>query len=125
METEQLYENAVALLRQMIQTPSFSKEEAGTAGLLAEFLQERGVEVHRKKNNVWAFNRHYNPAKPTILLNSHHDTVKPNGAYTRDPFAATIEGDRLYRARQQRRRGQRGIVVGSLFAFLRPERPEV
>ena len=96
METEQLYENAVALLRQMIQTPSFSKEEAGTAGLLAEFLQERGVEVHRKKNNVWAFNRHYNPAKPTILLNSHPDTVKPNGAYTRDPFAATIEGDRLY-----------------------------
>ena len=96
METEQLYENAVALLRQMIQTPSFSKEEAGTAGLLAEFLQERGVEVHRKKNNVWAFNRHYDPAKPTILLNSHHDTVKPNGAYTRDPFAATVEGDRLY-----------------------------
>ena len=96
METEQLYENAVALLRQMIQTPSFSTEEAGTAGLLAEFLQERGVEVHRKKNNVWAFNRHYNPAKPTILLNSHHDTVKPNGAYTRDPFAATVEGDRLY-----------------------------
>ena len=96
METEQLYENAVALLRQMIQTPSFSKEEAGTAGLLAEFLQERGVEVHRKKNNVWALNRHYNPAKPTILLNSHHDTVKPNGAYTRDPFAATVEGDRLY-----------------------------
>ena len=96
METEQLYENADALLRQMIQTPSFSKEEAGTAGLLAEFLQERGVEVHRKKNNVWAFNRHYDPAKPTILLNSHHDTVKPNGAYTRDPFAATVEGDRLY-----------------------------
>ena len=96
METEQLYENAVALLRQMIQTPSFSKEEAGTAGLLAEFLQERGVEVHRKKNNVWAFNRHYDPAKPTILRNSHHDTVKPNGAYTRDPFAATVEGDRLY-----------------------------
>ena len=96
METEQLYENAVALLRQMIQTPSFSKEEAGTAGLLAEFLQERGVEVHRNKNNVWAFNRHYDPAKPTILLNSHHDTVKPNGAYTRDPFAATVEGDRLY-----------------------------
>ena len=96
METEQLYENAVALLRQMIHTPSFSKEEAGTAGLLAEFLQERGVEVHRKKNNVWAFNRHYDPAKPTILLNSHHDTVNPNGAYTRDPFAATVEGDRLY-----------------------------
>lgn len=96
METEQLYENAVALLRQMIQTPSLSREEAATAALLAGFLKEHGVEAHRKKNNVWAFNRHYDPTKPTILLNSHHDTVKPNSAYTRDPFAATVEGDRLY-----------------------------
>ena len=89
METEQLYENAVALLRQMIQTPSFSKEEAGTAGLLAEFLQERGVEVHRKKNNVWAFNRHYNPAKPTILLNSHHDTAPTRATRSQRPSRAT------------------------------------
>lgn len=96
METEQLYENAVALLRQMIQTPSLSREEAATAALLAGFLKEHGVEAHREKNNVWAFNRHYDPTKPTILLNSHHDTVKPNSAYTRDPFAATVEGDRLY-----------------------------
>ena len=96
MNREGLYQDAVELLKAMIRTPSLSKEEAGTADLLAKFLTERGVEVHRKKNNVWAFNKYYDPAKPTILLNSHHDTVKPNSAYTRDPFEPSVEGDRLY-----------------------------
>lgn len=96
MNNEPLYHNAVALLRDLIRTPSFSKEEAGTAELLVRFLTERGVEIHRKGNNVWAFNRWYDPARPTVLLNSHHDTVRPNSAYTRDPFDPAIEGDRLY-----------------------------
>ncbi len=93
---EKRYTEAVELLRQMIRIPSISKQEEGTADLLASFLSERGVSVHRKKNNVWAFNRHYDPARPTILLNSHHDTVKPNSGYTRDPFSPDIEGDLLY-----------------------------
>lgn len=93
---EKLYTDAVALLQQLISTPSFSKEEENTAQILASFLEERGVKVHRKGNNVWAFNQHYTESKPTILLNSHHDTVRPNSAYTRDPFAPTIEGDKLY-----------------------------
>lgn len=93
---EARYTNAVALLQSLIATPSFSKEEAKTAELLADFLSGQGVAVKRQGNNVWAYNRHYDAAKPTILLNSHHDTVRPNSAYTRDPFAPTIEGDRLY-----------------------------
>lgn len=96
MNLEQRYNDAVELLQNLIRTPSFSQEESATADLLAGFLMSHGVQPHRKKNNVWAFNLHYDPAKPTILLNSHHDTVKPNSAYTRDPFAPTIEGDRLY-----------------------------
>ena len=96
MKQEELYQNAVTLLQSLIRTPSLSKEEDATAELLAGFLQGHGVAIHRKGNNVWAFNRHYDPAKPTILLNSHHDTVKPNTAYTRDPFSPEIEGDRLY-----------------------------
>lgn len=96
MNSEGLYQDAVGLLKAMIRIPSLSREEAGTADLLAKFLAERGVEVHRKKNNVWAFNKYYDPAKPTVLLNSHHDTVKPNSAYTRDPFEPSVEGDRLY-----------------------------
>lgn len=93
---EKLYQDAVSLLQNLIRTPSFSKEEVQTAQLLADFLQQRGVEVHRKGNNMWAYNKYYDATKPTILLNSHHDTVKPNPAYTRDPFSPDIEGDKLY-----------------------------
>jgi acetylornithine deacetylase len=54
------------------------------------------VQTHRKLNNIWAWNKHFDAAKPTILLNSHHDTVKPNSGYTRDPYDAKIEGGKLF-----------------------------
>ena len=91
-----LFEQAVTLLQQLIAIPSFSKEENLTADLIERFLQDRGVETHRKLNNIWAWNRHFDAAKPTILLNSHHDTVKPNSGYTRDPYDAKLEDGKLY-----------------------------
>ena len=94
--TEQLYEQAVELLKQLIVIPSFSREENLTADLIEKFLNDRGVTTQRKINNIWAQNKYYDAAKPTILLNSHHDTVKPNSGYTRDPFAATVEDGKLY-----------------------------
>ena len=94
--TEQLYNDAVGLLQRLIATPSFSHEEQDTAELLDAFLKEKGIPTHRHKNNVWALNRHFDPSKPTILLNSHHDTVRPNSAYMRDPFAPAVEDGRLY-----------------------------
>ncbi len=93
---QDLYKQAVLLLQQLIQTPSFSREETTTAAILYTFLEEQGVKAHRKQNNVWAFNKHYRPELPTLLLNSHHDTVKPNPGYTRDPFAADIADGKLY-----------------------------
>ena len=96
MHRESLYPEAVELLQQLIAIPSFSREEDLTAEVIADFLQSKGVAVTRNLNNVWAFNKHYNPALPTLLLNSHHDTVKPNTGYTRDPFAATVEDGKLY-----------------------------
>ncbi len=84
------------LLCQLIETPSFSKEEQATAALLEGWLQEHGVKTQRHHNNVYAFNEDYDERKPHLLLCSHHDTVKPNKAYIRDPFAASIEEDRLY-----------------------------
>ena len=86
----------IALLRQMIETPSFSGEEAGVTELIRGFLTEQKVDFRTKGNNTWAYNRDYDPAKPTILLNSHIDTVKPNSGYVRDPFDAAIEGDKLF-----------------------------
>lgn len=81
----------LSLLLELIAIPSFSREENRTADRLEEFLAKEGVEVKRFLNNVWACNRHFDPAKPTILLNSHHDTVKPNPAWTRDPFTPMVE----------------------------------
>lgn len=93
---EILFEDAVALLKELIATPSFSKEEDQTAGIISRFLAERGVATARVGNNVYALNNYYDAAKPTILLNSHHDTVRPNAQYLRDPFRPQIEDDKLY-----------------------------
>ncbi|OKL41617.1 M20 family metallo-hydrolase [Pontibacter flavimaris] len=97
MTERNLYNEAVELLSALIATPSLSKEEEKTAALLADFLRSKGVEeVHQQQYNVWAFNKHYNPALPTLLLNSHHDTVKPNAGYTRNPCEASIEDGKLF-----------------------------
>jgi acetylornithine deacetylase len=95
-DTTALYKQAVDLLQQLISIPSFSREEGKTADLLEKFLQDKGVITHRKMNNIWAWNKHFDASKPTILLNSHHDTVKPNPGYTRDPYDAKIENGKLY-----------------------------
>lgn len=96
MNSSNLTQEILALLQHLIATPSFSREEQHTADLLEHFLQKRGVPSQRKKNNVWAQNRHFDPSKPVILLNSHHDTVHPNQGYTRDPFSPMIEDGKLY-----------------------------
>jgi acetylornithine deacetylase len=89
-------EIAINLLEQLIATPSFSREEDQTAAILQGFFAQQNIPAERKGNNVWAKNEHFNHALPTILLNSHHDTVRPNTAYTRDPFQAEISDGKLY-----------------------------
>jgi len=91
-----LQADAISLLNELIATPSFSKEEGITAGILCRFLGERDIIHYRIENNVYAFNLHYNPAKPSILLNSHHDTVKPNKGYTLDPFTPIVKDGKLF-----------------------------
>lgn len=93
---EQLIANSITLLKELIKTPSFSREEEQTAHIIDDFLTAKGVLTQRKANNIWAFNKFYSPEKPTILLNSHHDTVKPNQGYTRNPFEATVIDGKLY-----------------------------
>jgi acetylornithine deacetylase len=91
-----LQSKAIHLLQALIALPSISGEEEKTADCIAHFLVTHNVQVFRHGNNVWALNRHYNSQLPTLLLNSHHDTVKPNPAYSRDPFEPAIENGKLY-----------------------------
>ena len=91
-----LYNNAVSLLKKLIATPSFSKEEEETAEIIDTFLESKGVVTYNYLNNIWAKNKYFDESKPTILLNSHHDTVRPNKAYTLDPFTPLEKDGKLY-----------------------------
>ena len=92
----QLDDMAINLLEQLVGVPSFSREEEKTAAIIEGFFKQRNIQTERKGNNVWARNKHFSATKPTILLNSHHDTVQPNPGYTRDPFGASIEEGKLF-----------------------------
>lgn len=96
MSIQQLFEDALNLLQEMIATPSFSKEEEEVSFVIEDFFERRHIHTYRRMNNIWVKNRHFNPDKPTILLNSHHDTVRPNSGYTRDPFKPEIIDGKLY-----------------------------
>lgn len=92
-----LPQETLALLRKLIATPSFSKEEDRTAQIIVEYFDKKGIETTRLGNNVIVRNKHFDQAKPNLLLNSHHDTVKPVKGWTRDPFKPTIDDDgKLY-----------------------------
>ncbi len=92
---EYLSEKAIELLKQLIAIRSYSGEEEQTAELLFRYLKEHGFDPERKKNNVWAFAGSRDAAKPTILLNSHHDTVKATSNWSYDPFSPTESGNKL------------------------------
>lgn len=95
MSTPTLFEEAVRLLRDLISTPSPSKQEDETAALLESRMTELGLHPERIGNNVWVKSFGFNSGKPTLLLNSHHDTVKPNHQWTNDPFDPQIFDDKL------------------------------
>ncbi|MCC8070573.1 MAG: M20/M25/M40 family metallo-hydrolase [Bacteroidales bacterium] len=89
-------QEATALLQRLIATPSLSRDESAAADIVEQTLRDAGVEVNRLHNNVWVLNRHYRPELPTVLLNSHLDTVKPAPSYSRDPFKPEVIDGHLY-----------------------------
>lgn len=93
---EQLYKESVELLKQLIATPSFSKEESETASIIGKFFALKNIAASRVGNNIFALNKYYNQSKPSVLLNSHHDTVKPNKGYTIDPFLPIEKEEKLF-----------------------------
>ncbi|GAA4279761.1 M20 family metallo-hydrolase [Gaetbulibacter aestuarii] len=93
---QELTNEAIELLKKLIETPSFSSEEDKTAEHIEAWFKAHHVDYKRTKNNVWAVNKYFDESKPTLLLNSHHDTVKPNTAYTNDPFKAFVKDGKLF-----------------------------
>ena len=95
MKKDELFENAIELLKQLISIQSYSGEEDKTADVIEEYLKAQGFDAQRKKNNVWAWAGERDETKPTILLNSHHDTVNASSKWSYDPFSPTIEEGKL------------------------------
>ena len=91
-----LSEKAIALLHDLIAIQSFSSEEDKTAARIGQWFNDHNIPFQQQDYNVYAMNKAFDKNKPTLLLNSHHDTVKPNSAYTKDPFHPHIEDGKLY-----------------------------
>jgi len=96
MDQPTLTKKAIELLKELISIQSFSGEEHHTAEAIEDWLRAFDIDFERENNNVFAKNKHWDDTKPTLLLNSHHDTVRPNKAYTRNPFEPQIENGKLY-----------------------------
>lgn len=86
----------IDLLKHLISTPSLSRNESDTADILLDYLETAGAAPRKHYNNVWCVSDGFDSDLPTLMLNSHHDTVKPAKGWTRDPFIPTVEGDCLY-----------------------------
>ncbi len=91
-----LTKEAIELLQSLIQTPSLSRQEDKTATILKNYLEKNCTYVQRLKNNIWVQNQYFDRDNPTILLNSHHDTVPANMGYTRNYFDGIIENEKLF-----------------------------
>ncbi|MBL0144407.1 MAG: M20 family metallo-hydrolase [Chitinophagaceae bacterium] len=96
MTIDELNNEAVNLLKKLIATPSFSKEEQDTAKIISSFLDTHQVVNKRVGHNIYAANKYYDVNKPTLLLNSHHDTVRPNKGFTLDPFSPIEKDGKLF-----------------------------
>jgi len=95
-DIDALYYNAVDLLKEMIAIPSFSRDEYDVADKISDYMKSMGYKPKRKGNNLWIQSKDFTDSKPTILLNSHIDTVKPVSGWNKDPFVPEEESGRLY-----------------------------
>ena len=111
---ENLQKQALILLKKLIEIPSFSGEEDKVVSILEDWFAQKNIPLKRKYNNIWATNLHFDKNKPTLLLNSHHDTVKPNKGYTINPFKPFIKDGKLYGLGSN---DAGGCLVGLIMAF--------
>ena len=87
---------AITLLSSLISIPSVSREEEQVADFLQNYMERSGIMTGRSGNNIWCISPMFDTKKPTILLNSHIDTVKPVNGWRKQPFTAKMEDGKLY-----------------------------
>ena len=96
MTQKEYLNDAIELLKELIATPSVSRDESAAADVMARAISGYGYEYSREGNNIWIKSSGFDSSKPTLLLNAHIDTVKPVSSWTRNPFSPDVCGGRLY-----------------------------
>lgn len=122
MKTEAYQDMALELLPRVVALPSFSREENAVADLLESFLKASGLECSRDGNNVWA-KHSVSGNLPTILLNSHVDTVKPVNGWTRDPFDPGMDEKTIYGLGSNDAGGPLVALLSTFIYFTRQAKP--
>ncbi len=92
----QYLNDSMELLRQMVRVPSVSFEEAAVRELICGALKRWGVPYAVARGNILARSEGYDPARPTLVLDAHIDTVPASGGYTRDPFDPGDDPEVIY-----------------------------
>lgn len=116
-----IFPKILQLLKDLISTESFSRQEDHAAEVVRDFFRKEDISFETRLNNTWAYNLHFDPYKPTILFNSHIDTVKPSALYTKDPFTPILEDGKLYGLGSNDAGGALVTLIGTFLYFHKKE----
>ncbi|MCO5231851.1 MAG: M20/M25/M40 family metallo-hydrolase [Chitinophagales bacterium] len=117
MEQTIIFQKTFQLLKDLIATPSLSREEENAAQVIRDFFTTENIIFHTRQNNTWAFNKYFDKNLPTLLLNSHIDTVKPSSLYTKNPYSPIEEDGKLYGLGSNDAGGALVSLIGAFLYF--------
>lgn len=87
---QSLTDESVALLKEMIAVPSPSFSEDAVCTHICNWLTDKQINHERTGNNIIA-EQIADPARPTLMLCAHIDTVAPCEGYDFDPYMPDYE----------------------------------
>ena len=123
MDQEATLNEALNLLKVLISTPSISRDEEAAANALQNYMERSGLITNRSGNNVWCVGPHFDKEKPTLLLNSHIDTVKPVSGWQKQPFTSIETDGRLYGLGSNDASGSLVCLFQTFLRLTRKEQP--
>lgn len=106
--------SSAEFLKSIVEIPSISGSEKILADTLENFLKAHGFAPQRIGNNIWFTLG--SSLGPTLLLNSHIDTVPPNASWVSDPLKPEWRESRLTGLGAN---DAKGAVTAIIFAALR------
>ena len=86
-------DDCINLLRNLVHAPSPSFNEEAVAAWISWWFAQNELPMANLQGNIVAAAAAPDPAKKTLALIAHLDTVPPAGGYTRDPYDPGTDPD--------------------------------